>query len=83
MQEGDNEHLAKLADNLTDEDFRNSFASDHARALSNADIDAGQLPSGVLEALKGCSAAELRALVDVRDALEANQVDRRYWVQIV
>jgi hypothetical protein len=75
--------VAQLAEHMTDEDFRNSFASDHQQALSKVGVDASDVPAGVLEALKDCSVEELRALSKVRGALIEAGVDDSYKAEMV
>ena len=75
--------VVQLAEHMTDEDFRNLFARDHQDALSKVGIDASDVPSGVLEALKDCSVDELRALSKVRGALIKAGVDDEYKAEMV
>jgi hypothetical protein len=75
--------IAQLAEHMTDEDFRNAFASDHQEALDEKGIDASDLPSEVLEALKDCSVDELRALSKVRKAFLDAGVPDEYKAEMV
>jgi hypothetical protein len=75
--------VAKLADYMTDEDFRNSFASDHHQALSRVGLEPSEVPAGILEALKDCSVDELRALSRMRNALVDAGVSREDAGEIV
>jgi hypothetical protein len=75
--------VAQLAEHMTDEDFRNAFASDHQQALEKKGIDVSDVPSGVLEALKDCSVDELRALSKVRNALIDAGVPDEYKAEMV
>ena len=75
--------VAQLAEHMTDEDFRNSFAENHRQALSEVDINPSDLSSGVLEALKDCSVDELRALSKVRGAFMKEGVDDEYKAEMV
>jgi hypothetical protein len=75
--------VAQLADHMTDEDFRNSFANNHQQALSKVGIDPSDVPAGVLEALKDCSVADLRALSRVRGAFIEAGVDDKYKAEMV
>ena len=77
------EHVATLGERLGDEDFRNSFAQDHSQALNNAGIDEQALPDGVVDALRGCSPEELKAVARVRGALIDAGVEDRYRADIV
>jgi hypothetical protein len=75
--------VAQLAEHMTDEDFRNLFASDHQKALDKVGIDPSDVPPGVLEALKDCSVAELRALSKVRRAFIEAGVENMYKAEMV
>lgn len=75
--------VAQLAEYMTDEDFRNSFASNHEQALSKVGMAPSDVPAGILEALKDCSVDELRALSKVRGAFNEAGVEDRYKVEMV
>jgi hypothetical protein len=75
--------VTQLAEHMTDEDFRNGFANDHRQALDKVGIDPSDVPSQLLEALKDCSADELRALSKVRRAFDAAGVEDEYKVEMV
>lgn len=67
------EEVSKLADALQDPIFRRLFSVDADAALQSAEIDASEIPGGLLDSLTGLSLLELgfmaRVTRELRDTL--------------
>jgi hypothetical protein len=69
------EEVGKLADKLQDPVFRRLFSVDADAALGWAELNAGEIPEGLLDTLRGLSRGELGLMARVTHELREKLSD--------
>ena len=73
----------QLGDLISDESFRGSIQTNFRAAAQERGLDLSPIPEGVLDTLDDLSTDELALLARVKSRLEAGDVDKKYWAELV